>query len=324
MVSNAFYKQLGKTKKAAENELRSFFDSAQKSLPLKEPSIRQQAFLLRRSCLANGKRLRPIISAMAFRAVGGKKNFAIIPASLPLELFHNYTLIHDDIYDEDNERRGVPTNHSLLIDDFIRHHGSNSKTSLLYKNSAARFGVVAGIINGRLLQMLAFRSIYDLPISSAKKLTCINMLIRQSINENIGQSIDLTLEKSANASIKEYYSMAYYKTSCLLKTSIEWGAFLGGATKKQQSLLSSFAEELGYVFQIKDDLLDIGSDIKESKRTLPMIYALKNSSKKESRYMLNVLMSGNASRKDINAMVEVIRNKRAPEYCEKIANQKID
>jgi geranylgeranyl diphosphate synthase type I len=334
MESEIFHDQLKSLKRRVDDELRQFFRSAYHLFPIKEPSIGQQLSLIKQACLSNGKRIRPIISIMAYRAFAGKKEPVIIPASLPLELFHNYTLIHDDIYDEDATRRGVATNHSIFINSFIKHSGSKTKTSLLYKNSATRFGVVSGIINGKLLHALSFWLLNRLPISPVKKLMGINMLIRQSINDNVGQSIDLAIEEDLEIGEKEYFTMVYYKTGCLLKTSIEWGAFLGGATKRQRSLLSSYMEELGYIFQIKDDLIDIGiggkkghrigSDIKKGKRTLPIIYALKNSDKKEKRQIFRILGNESATKKEIGAVVKLIKDKKAPEYCERIAERKME
>jgi len=291
--------------------------------------VKTQHQLFSQYCLRNGKRLRPILTLMAYRAVGGQNEINILMPALAFELFHNYTLIHDDIYDEDEKRRGEWSNHILLQRWFEKKYPKSSLASTLYKNSATRFGVVAGIINGKYLHALSSLPILEADISEEKKLAGIKLYQDVSIYDNTGQAIDLAFEQDFKVTEKDYCNMVLCKTGQLFKAATEWGAVLGGANASQKEALRKYAEEISIVFQIKDDLLDIasggekgrgvGSDIKKGKKTLLIIHALGQADAKKKKFILEVLGNQGADEAEIKKVIGWLENLGSVDFCRKKA-----
>jgi len=333
-MTEFFFKTLNKKKSLIDEALKKYLGQVTKELPgFDNVFVKKQYELLVGYCLRNGKRLRPIMTLMAYQAVGGKNERKILLPALAFELFHNYTLIHDDIYDEDEKRRDELSNHILLQQWFEQKYGKRTVASKLYKNMATRFGVVAGIINGKCLHILSCLPILEAKISNEKKLAGLKLYKEVSLVDNVGQAMDLSLEEERQIKEKEYYQMVLCKTGQLFKAAIEWGAILGSATASQRKALKSYAGELGQAFQIKDDLLDIGvagkkgrevgSDIKKGKKTLLVIYALKKANAQQKKNLLEALGNQKATSKQIKEIIKTFYELGSIRYCEKIAAQKI-
>jgi geranylgeranyl diphosphate synthase, type I len=315
--------------------IKEYLGAKIKELPVFGNSfMRKQVELIEKYCLRNGKRLRPILTLITYEAVGGKnKKDALLP-SLAFELYHNYTLIHDDIYDEDDLRRGELSNHILLQDWFDKNYNIKLDNSKLYKDSLARFGVIAGFINGKYLETLSGFPILESNISNNKKVIGLSLLRDVSIYDNTGQAMDLVfeLEDAQKVRQNDYYAMALCKTGRLFRAAIEWGAILGDANKKQLEALRKYADEVSLVFQIKDDLLDIasggdksrglGSDIKKGKKTLLMIHALRNANPEQKKQILKFFGKTDASEREIKKVIKLFHKLGSVEYCEKIAIKK--
>ncbi|GAB6156905.1 polyprenyl synthetase family protein [Desulfotomaculum varum] len=226
------------------------------------PAVLHEA--MRYSVFAGGKRLRPILVLAAARAVGGSTD-KIMPVACALELIHTYSLVHDDLpaMDNDDYRRGRPTNHKV-------------------------YGEAVAILVGDALLTLAFELVArcgeDYPAAAVNQVT-------QEIAQAAGcrgliggQVVDLLSEnKQIESSVLEYIHR--HKTGALFRAAVRAGAILGGAGEAQLAALTTYAEQMGLAFQIKDDLLDIegdeakigkpvGSDIKNQKVTYPSLYGL--------------------------------------------------
>ncbi len=293
----------------------------------------EQHRLLEQYCLRSGKRLRPILTLAAYKAVGGKKEQDILVPALAFELYHNYTLIHDDIYDEDEQRRGETANHVLLQKWFQDRYPARSNSNTLFKNQAARFGVVAGIINGKYLYTISSLPILESKISDEKKTAGMKLHQLVSVLDNTGQAIDLYFEQEKEVGEQDYYNMVLCKTGQLFKASIEWGAILGEATASQKKALSDFGEEIAIVFQMKDDLLDIdeaggkgrgiGSDIRKGKKTLLMIHALKKASPAQRSIIFKTLGKEKSSESEIKKIISMLKELGSIEYCQKTAQARL-
>lgn len=333
-MTDNFFKTLDNKKNLINKTLKKYLLQKRKELSsFSNPFIKKQIQLLIDYCLRNGKRLRPIMTLMAYQAVGGKEKKKILLPTLAFELFHNYTLIHDDIYDEDEKRRGELSNHVLLQEWFEKKYGKKTVASKLYKNMATRFGVVAGIINGKCLHILGLSPILEAKISDDKKRAGLKLYQEVTLIDNIGQAMDLAQEKEWQIKEKEYYQMVLCKTGQLFKSAISWGVILGGGSLSQTEALKNYAGELGQAFQIKDDLLDIGeggkkgrevgSDIKKGKKTLLVIYALKKANAQQKKDLLKALGNPKATSKQIKEIIKIFYELGSIRYCEKIAMQKI-
>jgi geranylgeranyl diphosphate synthase, type II len=215
--------------------------------------------------LANGgKRIRPAMLIMAAELFGSDPKLAIYPA-LAIEVFHNFTLLHDDLMDNSTVRRNRPTVH-IKWD----------------QNTAILSGDVMSIIANKLLLQ-----------SSSSRIVKAGLLFNQTAIEVCeGQMLDIEYSKKDNISIPEYLNMIRLKTSVLIAASLGIGAILGNSGDQDLSLIYDFGLNLGMAFQLQDDLLDsfgneekfgkkIGNDILTNKKTFLALTAFANASGKD-------------------------------------------
>jgi len=221
------------------------------------------------SLFAGGKRLRPILCLSGAEAVGGTER-EILPVACALELIHTYSLIHDDlpVMDDDDLRRGRPTNHKVF----------GEATALL-----------AG--DGLLTEAFHLMTTTELAESASPKtlLRTIHLIARAAGHRGMigGQLIDIQSErKPANLLLVEF--MHRHKTAALIAASVTSGAILGGGDEFQIQAITSYGDNIGLAFQISDDILDIegdskatgksvGADEKRGKATYPSVIGLRRS-----------------------------------------------
>lgn len=201
-----------------------------------------------------GKRLRPILVMLAGKAVGGTEDDCI-DAAVAVEILHNFTLVHDDIMDNDDLRRSRQTVHK-------------------------KWDEATAILAGDGLVALAYH--YLLKTKTSKITEIANIFTTGIIDLCEGQALDKEFERRFDIDLDQYMLMVEKKTARLLMISSEIGVIIGGGTKKQREFLSDFSRHLGNAFQIQDDLLDMettsgktfGSDIRQKKRTILFVHAL--------------------------------------------------
>jgi geranylgeranyl diphosphate synthase type II len=219
-----------------------------------------------------GKRLRPVMALMACNLFSDKIDDAIPPAT-GLEVFHNFTLVHDDIMDKASVRRNYPTVHS-------------------------KWDVNQAIISGDVMAFIANECF--LQTSANNLLRVFRVFNKAAIEVCAGQQLDLDYEKAAIVSQDEYLKMIELKTAVLLAASLKIGAITGGSDDKDSGLLYEFGRNLGLAFQIQDDLLDIwgntkvfgktsGGDIVANKKTYPLIKALEIASDSQHKQLQKLL-----------------------------------
>jgi len=213
---------------------------------------------------SGGKRLRPTLALLASQMFGGKEE-EVMPAALALEVFHNFTLLHDDVMDRAEVRRGRPTVHVLWND-----------------NTA--------ILSGDQMMIEAYRLLSGVPEDRLPKVLRMFNDMATGICE--GQQYDMDFETRQDVSMEEYMHMIRLKTSVLLANALQTGAYIAGATDEQQKRLYDYGINLGLAFQIQDDLLDVygdpatfgkavGGDILCGKKTFMLLTALSNSTPAE-------------------------------------------
>ncbi|WP_321334831.1 polyprenyl synthetase family protein [uncultured Bacteroides sp.] len=205
-----------------------------------------------------GKRIRPVLMMMAYNLY--KNNISeILSCAAGIEMYHNYTLLHDDLMDKADTRRGKKTVHKIWNDN-------------------------VAILSGDAMLLLAYRHISDCPSEKQKEILDLFGFTALEICE--GQQLDMEFELRDDVSEVEYLEMIRLKTAVLLAASLKIGALLGGASEKDADLLYDVGMNLGVAFQLKDDLLDIygnpvifgkkiGGDILCNKKTYILIKALK-------------------------------------------------
>ena len=199
---------------------------------------------------AGGKRVRPQLALLATKLFGGNEE-DVLPAALALEVFHNFTLLHDDVMDKAQVRRGRPTVH-------------------------VKWNANTAILSGDQMMIEAYKLLSRVP---ENKLATTLRLFNQMATEICeGQQYDVDFESREDVTIPEYMEMIRLKTSVLLATALRIGAYIAGATDEQQEQIYNYGIHLGLAFQIQDDMLDcygdqatfgkaIGGDIAENKKT---------------------------------------------------------
>jgi geranylgeranyl diphosphate synthase type II len=226
-----------------------------------------------------GKRIRPVLCLLGNELFSDLHPDAFLAAKA-VELFHNFSLVHDDMMDEANLRRGQPTVHTKY----------DANTALLV---------------GDIMVIRAYE--YLQPIQS-NHLSKILGLFNQTAREVCeGQQLDMDYAKRSTVSLEEYIHMITLKTSVLLAASLQMGAIIGGAGEHNCSHLYEFGKKLGIAFQIQDDYLDAfgdaavfgkdaGGDIKQNKKTFLLIRALETANP-EQLNALNILLTSDPADK---------------------------
>jgi geranylgeranyl diphosphate synthase type II len=203
-----------------------------------------------------GKRLRPVMCLMACNLFRDKIDEAVMPA-VGIEVFHNFTLIHDDIIDKADMRRGSPTVHT-------------------------KWGSDQAILSGDVMAFIAVECVGLAPVTALPK--ALKLFNKTAIEVCTGQQLDIDYEKKGVVSETEYLRMIELKTAVLIAASLKMGAIIADAPEKDQELLYEFGRCMGIAFQIQDDVLDTygdtkmfgkktGSDIVSNKKTYLLVKA---------------------------------------------------
>ena len=237
-----------------------------------------------------GKRIRPLLLLMSCELFGGDVKQALNPA-FAVEVFHNFSLVHDDIMDNADIRRGFPTVHKL-------------------------YGINAGILAGDVMLAYAYKYLTD--VSSQYIAPLIAVFNQTAIEIFEGQQMDMDFEKRMDVGEDEYLKMIEFKTSVLLGCCLRLGAILGNAGDSDQRLMYEFGLKLGLSFQIKDDYLDtfgeaakvgkrIGGDIIQNKKTYLYVSAWNNSNDAEKAKLTDLLNEKDEEKKiaEVKQLFEV-------------------
>ena len=206
---------------------------------------------------AGGKRVRPQLAMIACELFGGKAE-EIAPAAMALEVFHNFTLLHDDVMDHAEVRRGRPTVH-------------------------VKWNENTAILSGDQMLIEAYKLLSGVPTD---KLPTVLQLFNKMATEICeGQQYDVDFESQEHVAIEEYLKMIRLKTAVLLATALKMGSYIAGASTEQQDMLYEFGINIGLAFQIQDDILDVwgnpetfgkavGGDISCNKKTFVALTAM--------------------------------------------------
>ena len=183
---------------------------------------------------AGGKRVRPQLAMIASQLFGGKDE-EVLPAALALEVFHNFTLLHDDVMDKADVRRGRPTVH-------------------------VKWNENTAILSGDQMLIEAYKLLSGVPADKLPKVLQLFNKMATEICE--GQQYDVDFESQEHVTIDEYLKMIRLKTSVLLANALQTGAYIAGADEQAQEALYQFGINIGLAFQIQDDILDVWGDPK--------------------------------------------------------------
>jgi geranylgeranyl diphosphate synthase type II len=235
-----------------------------------------------------GKRIRPVLCLMGQELFSSITNDAW-KAATAIELFHNFTLIHDDMMDEAALRRGNETVHK-------------------------KFGVNTALLAGDVMLIKAYDALSRV---NNRHLSALLTLFNRTAREVCeGQQLDIDFERSNEVQLDAYIHMITLKTSVLLAASLQMGAILGGASEGNCEHLYSFGKNLGIAFQIQDDYLDafgdpnkfgkeIGGDIRQNKKTFLLLHALEVASSVQKKELLELMQQNPADK--VTRVLDIFR-----------------
>lgn len=257
---------------------------------------------------AGGKRLRPLFTMLVADAANGAGEDAM-PFGISLELVHNFTLVHDDVMDSDATRRGMKTVHTV-------------------------FGVPEAILAGDALFAKAFEIVGGMEIDGDRKSQLTTLLARAVLILAEGQQMDMDFEEKDEVTAEEYMKMIERKTGVLYSAAAQGGAIVAGASQSLQESMFEFGRYMGLGFQIWDDVLDlradektlgkpVGSDIRNGKKTLMVIYSLESLDKEKSARLNEILGRRSATYEEVQEAIGLLDSAGAIDRAERIAFEMI-
>ncbi|HSU28886.1 MAG TPA: polyprenyl synthetase family protein, partial [Chitinophagaceae bacterium] len=243
-----------------------------------------------------GKRVRPVLCLMGNELFDEINPDAWHVASA-IELFHNFTLIHDDIMDKAPLRRGMETVH-------------------------IKYGENTALLAGDVMLILAYD--YLNKINSSYLHQVLNLFNKTAREVCEGQQQDMDFEKKESVGMEDYLSMIGLKTSVLMAASLKMGAILGGSGERNQDLLYAFGRKLGIAFQVQDDHLDafgdpgkfgkqVGGDILSNKKTFLLIHALEAGSPAQQKELKLLLHNEDPSK--VNKVLQIFRDSKVDQWA---------
>ncbi|GIV32722.1 MAG: isoprenyl synthetase [Chitinophagales bacterium] len=250
-----------------ESLYRLFEDYRHKHAPSAEPDELYEP--IRYILNLGGKRIRPVLTLAGCALFNGNVRHAL-PAAYAVELFHNFTLLHDDIMDNARLRRHKPTAH-------------------------LKFGIPRAILSGDVTLIYAYKFLSQLPQKYIQP--SFALFNSTAIKVCEGQQFDMNFQHRQRITISDYLKMIEYKTAVLLACSLKLGAVVADASEKDARLLYEFGRKIGICFQLMDDLLDafgdekklgktIGGDIAENKKTFLLLKAMEQAKGKTKQKLL--------------------------------------
>ena len=251
-----------------------------------------------------GKRIRPVLMLLAYNMFKDDPE-TIMETAVGLETYHNFTLLHDDLMDNADVRRGMPTVHKKW----------NANTAIL---------------SGDTMLIIAFQRVAR--CKEEKLRPVLDLFTKTVLEIDEGQQYDIDFETRNDVTEEEYIEMIRLKTSVLLACAVKMGAILAGAGEEDASNLYNFGEKLGLAFQLQDDLLDvygdpkvfgkaIGGDITSNKKTYMLINAMLRADEKQAAELKKWIAAEHFDKAEkINAVTEIYNNIGIRELCEKKIN----
>jgi geranylgeranyl diphosphate synthase type I len=260
---------------------------------------------------AGGKRLRPALVLLFARGLGGiEAEHQALPLAAAVEIFHNFTLIHDDIIDRDEYRRGVPTTHVL-------------------------YGEPMALVAGDLLHAEAFRAIYrglEYGLEADVVSRALGILAWAAKRVSEGQALDMMFEGTWDVSVRDYLDMIYLKTGALIEASAAMGALAATGDESYIEAARQYGRLIGVAFQIRDDYLGVFgdpaktgkpvySDLRRGKKTILVLYALEHLPRDKAERLKSIVGREDASEAELEEAAHLIRESGATKYAMDLARE---
>ncbi len=274
--------------------------------------------------LSGGKRIRPLLCIATYNAFTNGGDDKIFMASVGTEFLHNASLVHDDIIDKDDFRRGKPAFHYR----FRQYHEKYD----LKKMVAEDFGTNIGIIGGDSAFFMGLEAYFFNEFEKELNLRAIEYYQNAYIEISDGVLIEVDMVNQTDLTIEEYINMISLKTGALIQKSILIGANYAKVDEKNRKLLATYGMNLGIIFQIIDDILGTfgdekilgkptDGDIREGKKTCLLITALSNLSLEKKNRLIELIENPEMAEKDVDDVRGLFKEANAIENCRNLAKK---
>ncbi len=319
-----FNNEIGKIKDRVQKKLEIFFNRKIKEAKKIDPIIGKTAQYLADQTLNGGKRIRAALAVQGFLAGGKRLNPAIFDIGSAMELIHSYFLIHDDIIDQDDLRRGKPAMH-------CRFSNSMSKNIPLIRRN--HLGASLAILAGDISSVWAYELFARSNFPAEQKIKAFKEMNQMIFKCGAGEILDVAMELKNSPKQSDIFKIQIYKTaSYTIEGPLVIGAQLSKAGQSTIKTLREFARPLGIAFQIQDDILGlfgnekeigkpIGSDLRQGKMTLLMHRALKLADGSQKQIIQSALGNENISKKQINEVRAIVRQTGSLAYSQNLVRK---
>ena len=270
-----------------------------------------------------GKKLRGALIQLGFELAGGEKQ-DVLQASVSIELIHSFLLMHDDIQDLDDLRRGNPTIHKQYEQD-------HKKKSL--KRDTEHFGLAMGINLGDLGAYLGMEVILRSDLPEVNKVAAAIHLSRLLQRVSYGQGLDITLERMEDVDERDVMQVHLNKTGIYtIEGPLKIGGLLGGMNIESTQKIEGYGEPIGIAFQLRDDELGlysdegelgkpVGGDVREGKNTLLRVKAMEFSNKKEREFLKKAYGNPKLTKAQLKKVRQITESTGALDYSQKLAKE---
>src|SRR4030042_3407612 len=311
-------------KKILDRKLAQYFAKKLREMREFGPSAKNAVKSIRDLVLAGGKRVRAGFMYWGYRAAGGKEFEKIIEASMSIELTHIFLLIHDDIIDRDDFRHGVATVHKKY---------ERLAKRYFKKTDPKHFGDSMAIVVGDIAAAFGNDIIFNSRFSPERKQKALSRLQEIVVNPVSGETLDVMLEAKGKATEKEILEIHRNKTAkYTVEGPLHLGALLAGASANKLKILSDYAVPVGIAFQIQDDILGafgnekklgkpVCSDLREGKKTLLIVKALKFGDRKERKIIGSLLGKKSINEKEVELFRNIVRKTGSLQYLQNLGGK---
>lgn len=310
-------------KKKMDNFLQEYLEGRIQALVKADTTVGKELGVAVKDFILNGgKRIRAAFVNYGYRAAGGNDEGKINFASASIEILHSFFLIHDDVIDKSDLRRGEPTVHK-------RYQNLYERKGLLKEldeDEKDHFASSAAIMAGDVCCSLAYEALFESGFDEKRTIEALKMMQKTVLLTGIGEMIDIITPLHKTVSEEDVFHLHYLKTALYtVEAPLLLGAILQGTSPEILSSLSKYGYPVGIAFQIQDDILGIfgheeelgkpvGSDIREGKQTLLTIKAFENASVSQKKKMKAILGNPDITNLEIEEIKDIATSTGSLEY----------
>lgn len=305
--------------------LNSFFKAQEKEAAKISPVTAEMMRIYR--SFMGGKNIRGSLTKLGYECFGGKNEKAILKASLMVEVAHAFLLVHDDIMDQDNLRRGKPTIHIQ----YEKLHNQRYK-----KGESKHYGTCLAIDLGDAGFVISNLILADSQFSSKRKEKVLRKFHQILLETAFGQAIDVSYENLGSVTEEDVMRVHHHKTANYTITGpLQYGALFAGADEKEIKKIERYGLPVGIAFQLRDDELGlfadektlgkpIGSDVRENKNTLLHLKTLESAKGENRKFIKYAYGNRNLTKREFNRVRKITQKTGALVYSQKMAKRLVE